>query len=100
MIAECVNVLKVKQGHALARIGVDPSILDQAEQAILKPFHLTKGDEIVVVVKKARPISTVTSPNSAAAAANKGGSTQCKKVEEADLPSVSQSVKETSDMLS
>merc|ERR1711939_146728 len=49
MVAECVNVLKATTGHSLARV----------------------GDEIVVVVKKARPIATGLSAAASAAAANK-----------------------------
>ncbi|ORY57411.1 ribosomal protein L14b/L23e [Leucosporidium creatinivorum] len=43
LVAECVNVLKVKTGHGMARI----------------------GDEIVVVIKRARPISTATTASAA-----------------------------------
>ncbi|SCV67309.1 BQ2448_5955 [Microbotryum intermedium] len=46
LVAECVNVLKTKTGHGMARI----------------------GDEIVVVVKRARPISAALSASSSSAA--------------------------------
>ncbi|KAL8286338.1 hypothetical protein RQP46_004826 [Phenoliferia psychrophenolica] len=46
LIAECVNVLKTKTGHGMARI----------------------GDEIVVVIKRARPISSAPSASSASQA--------------------------------
>ncbi|GAA5890518.1 hypothetical protein JCM6882_002947 [Rhodosporidiobolus microsporus] len=51
LVAECVNVLKTKTGHGMARI----------------------GDEIVVVIKRARPnpLSSPNSPSSGAASAPK-----------------------------
>ncbi|KAG8900200.1 hypothetical protein FRC00_013961 [Tulasnella sp. 408] len=50
LLAECVNVLKRKTGHGLA----------------------TVGDEIVVVVQKARPISAVASQSATALKIRRG----------------------------
>ncbi|CAD6569615.1 MAG: hypothetical protein CYPHOPRED_003475 [Cyphobasidiales sp. Tagirdzhanova-0007] len=49
LVAQCVNVLKTTTGHGMARI----------------------GDEIVVVVVKARPIPSTSSSSTSAAAINK-----------------------------
>ena len=99
LLAECVNVLKTKTGHGMARIGKQiqaprASLLDrQADHLTLgflnnsnypqqsatlslpltfsaQPalFSRMSGDEIVVVVRRARPISTATNASPAASA--------------------------------
>ncbi|CEQ40828.1 hypothetical protein JCM21900_006634 [Sporobolomyces salmonicolor] len=50
LVAECVNVLKTKTGHGMARI----------------------GDEIVVVIKRARPISLTAAPSASAPKVRRG----------------------------
>ncbi|KAI5476267.1 hypothetical protein MNV49_007904 [Pseudohyphozyma bogoriensis] len=50
LVAECVNVLKVTTGHGMARI----------------------GDEIVVVVKKARPVPATLAAGAQAAKVRRG----------------------------
>ncbi|GAA5878112.1 hypothetical protein JCM5296_006648 [Sporobolomyces johnsonii] len=50
LVAECVNVLKTKTGHGMARI----------------------GDEIVVVIKRARPIAVTATPSSSAPKVRRG----------------------------
>lgn len=75
LIAECINVLKFKgrQGHAT--IGTSSSCLRPCDNQTLTVPRRRAGDEIVCVIKKARPItqslSGPTSAGSSLLAANK-----------------------------
>lgn len=60
-MAECVNVLKTKTGHGMARIGTRKLALlllmvDYQENELALTNDVNTGDEVVVVIKKARPV--------------------------------------------
>ena len=62
VLAECVNVLRSKTGHGLARIGApQPSVASGKAEVV------DAVDEIVVVIQKDRPIPQWTAAGSAAA---------------------------------